>query len=155
TSTGPTEAATEAVLSFAAAMLRAGNPASRTRSWTEVVARKLGFDAVSVSLSLDSVAANLHRHGIRIAAMCEVGRPGINAARIAALEQLARTAEPGIAPGEIAAALAKIESAPALYSPMQTIAAIGVASGAFAFLNGATPPDMIATAIGGAIGQSL
>ena len=154
TAAGPTEAA-DVVLSFSAAMLRAGNPASRTRHWTEVVARKLGFDAVSISLSLDGVTAGLHRQDVRITAVREIGPPGINAARIAALEQLARTAKPGVAPGGIAAALAQIESAPPLYSPVQTTAAIGVASGAFAFLNGAAAPEMVATAIAGATGQYL
>jgi uncharacterized membrane protein YjjP (DUF1212 family) len=154
-SASPTEAAADVVLTFAAAMLRAGNPASRTRSWTEVVACKLGFDAVSVSLSLDDVIMSFHRGGDRITAIREIRSPGINAARIAALEQLARTVEPGAAPGGVAVKLAQIESATLLYSPMQTTAAVGVASGAFAFLNGAAPPEMIATAIGGAIGQYL
>ena len=136
-------------------MLRAGNSASRTRTWIEVLARKLGFDALSVSLSLDAVTTRLHRQGASITVMREIGPPGINAARIAALEQLARTVEPGLAPGDIAVKLAHIESATVLYSPMLTTAAIGVASGAFAFLNGVAAPGMIAAAIGGAIGQYL
>ncbi len=148
-------AAADVVLSFGAAMLRAGNPASRTRGWIEVVARKLGFDATSVSLSFDAVIVSLRRQSDRVTAIREIGPPGINAARIAALEQLARTAEPGLSPGEIAAKLGQIDSAPPLYSPLQTTAAIGVASGAFAFLNGAAAPEMIATAIGGAVGQSM
>ena len=52
-----TEAAADVVLSFGAAMLRAGNPASRTRTWIEVLARKVGFDAMSVGLSLDGIVA--------------------------------------------------------------------------------------------------
>jgi uncharacterized membrane protein YjjB (DUF3815 family) len=87
--------------------------------------------------------------------MCEIGSPGINAARIAALDELAKTAGFGLAPPEIAVKLAEIESTAPAYSSLQIAAAVGVASGAFAFLNGATPPEMIATAIGGAIGQRL
>jgi uncharacterized membrane protein YjjP (DUF1212 family) len=155
TSAGPTEAAADIVLSFAAAMLRAGNPANRTRSWTEIVARKLGFDAVSIGLSLDGVTASLRGDGGRITVMREIGPPGINAARIAALEQFARSAQPGIAPADVAAKLAEIEAAPPLYSAVQTTTAIGVASAAFAFLNGVAGPEMLAVGIGGAVGQSV
>jgi len=149
-----TEAA-DVVLSFGASMMRAGNTASRTSEWVEVVARKLGFDAVSLSLSLDSITASLHRSGAQTTAMREIGPAGINAIRIAALEQLAKTAEPALAPREIALKLAQIESTKPRYSSVLIAAAVGVASGAFAFLNGAAPAEMIAAAIGGAIGQRL
>ena len=46
--------AVEALLQFGVAMLRAGNTAARTHEWIEVIARKLTFDSVSVSQSLDS-----------------------------------------------------------------------------------------------------
>jgi uncharacterized membrane protein YjjP (DUF1212 family) len=154
TSAAPTEAA-DVALSFGASMMRAGNTASRTREWVGVVARKLGFDAVSVSLSLDSITASLRRSGTWTTTMREIGPPGINAIRIAALEQLAQTAGPGVAPREIAVKLEEIESTTPPYSSLQIAAAVGVASGAFAFLNGTAPPEMIATAIGGAIGQRL
>jgi len=78
----------------------------------------------------------------------------INASRIGELEELARTAGPAL-PREIAARLAAIESTPPRYSNAQIAAAIGVASGAFAFLNGAGAPELIAAAIGGGIGQGL
>jgi len=145
--------AVEVLLQFAAMMLRAGNTATRTREWIDVMARKMGFDAVSVSLSLDSVTASVRRSGERVTTMREIGPPGINASRIAELEQLARTLPPGSAPGEIAIKLAEIESTKSLYSSAQIAASVGVASGAFAFLNGAAAPEMIATAIGGGIGQ--
>ncbi len=41
------------------------------------------------------------------------------------------------------------------YSNVQIAAAIGAASGSFAFLNGAAAPEMIAAAVGGGIGQWL
>jgi len=85
--------------------------------------------------------------------MREVGAPGINASRIADLEQLAKTLRSGSSPGEIAVKLEEIESTKPLYSRVQIAAAVGLASGSFAFLNGAAAPEMIATAIGGGIGQ--
>jgi uncharacterized membrane protein YjjP (DUF1212 family) len=71
------------------------------------------------------------------------------------LEEFARTAELPPAPREIAVKLAEIESTPPRYSGMQLAAAVGAASGAFAFLNGAAELEMIAAAIGGGIGQRL
>src|SRR5262249_53060792 len=145
--------AVEVLLSFGALMLRAGNTATRTREWIEVLARKLGFDAVSVSLSLDSITASVRRSGERATIMREIGPSGINAWRIAELEQLAKTLGPGQAPREIAVRLAEIESTTPRYSSVQIAAAVGVASGAFAFLNGGAALEMIAAAIGGGIGQ--
>ena len=143
------------LLWFGASMLRAGNTAARTREWIEVIARKMGFDAVSVSLSLDSITASVGRAGERATAMREIGPPGINARRIAELEQLAKAAGPGLAPREIAIKLSEIESTMPRYSSVQIAAAVGAASGGFAFLNGAAVPELIAAAIGGGVGQGL
>ena len=60
---------------------------------------------------------------------------------------------PESAPHEIGARLAEIESTGHLYPSAQIAAAVGIASGAFAFLNGAAAVEMSAAAIGGGIGQ--
>jgi uncharacterized membrane protein YjjP (DUF1212 family) len=151
TGTAASSDAVDVLLSFGALMMRAGNTATRTREWIEAIARRTGFDAISVSLSLDSITASVRRSGERITAMREIGPPGINVWRIAELEQLAKTA--GSTPSEIDLRLQDIEAAKPLYSSVQISAAVGVASGAFAFLNGAGAPEMISAAIGGGIGQ--
>jgi uncharacterized membrane protein YjjP (DUF1212 family) len=135
-------------------MLRAGNTATRTREWIELLARKMDFDSVSVSLSFDSITASLRHPGGWDTAMREIGPLAIGVWRIGELERLAKTLALRPAPGDIAIKL-EIESALSWYSAVQTTAAIGVASGAFAFLNGAAAPEMIAAAIGGAVGQAL
>jgi uncharacterized membrane protein YjjP (DUF1212 family) len=147
--------AVEALLSFGAAMVRAGNTAARTREWIEVVASKMGFDTVSVSLSLDSITASVRRDGEYATALREIGPSGINAWRIAELEQLAATAGPKLAPREISVKLSEIEATMARYSNMQIAAAVGAASGGFAFLNGAGLPELIAATISGGFGQWL
>jgi uncharacterized membrane protein YjjP (DUF1212 family) len=141
----------DVLLGFGTLMMRAGNTATRTREWFEVIGCKMGFDAISISLSLDSITASVRRSGERITAMREIGAPGINVWRIAELEQLAKTA--ASTPSEIAVRLDDIELAKPLYSSVQISAAVGVASGAFAFLNGAAAPEMISAVIGGGIGQ--
>ena len=145
--------AVDVLLRFGALMLRAGNTATRTREWIEVMARKMGFDAVSLSLSLDSITASVRRSGESATTMREIGPPGINAWRIAELEDLAKTLGPQSAPSEIAVRLAEIESTKPLYSSVQIAAAVGIASGGFAFLNGAAALEMFAAALGGGIGQ--
>lgn len=136
-------------------MLRAGNTAFRTRERTEAMARKMGLEGVSVSLTLDNVAISARcAHGW-VTAMRDVGPPGVNASRIDELERLAKTVGLEPTPGEIAARLAQIESTSHRYSHAQIAAAIGVASGGFAFLNGAGAPEMLAAAIGGGIGHWL
>jgi uncharacterized membrane protein YjjP (DUF1212 family) len=143
----------DVLLAFGALMMRAGNTATRTREWIGVTARTMGFEAISISLSLDSITASVRRSGECVTAVREIGPPGINVWRIAELEQLAKA--PVSTPSEIAQRLEDIELAKPLYSSAQIAAAVGVASAAFAFLNGAAAPEMIAAAIGAGIGQGF
>ena len=151
--TGPAASsdAMDVLLAFGTLMMRAGNTAARTREWIEAIARKMGFDAISISLSLDNITASVRRSGEHITATREIGPPGINVWRIAELEQLAK--KPVSMPGEIAVRLEDIELAKPLYSSVQISAVVGLASGAFAFLNGAAAPEMISAAMGGGFGQ--
>jgi uncharacterized membrane protein YjjP (DUF1212 family) len=145
--------AMDVLLRFGASMLRSGNTAARTREWIEVMARKMGFDAVAVSLSMDSITVTVSRSGESATTMGEIGAPGVNVSRIADLEELAKAAEPGQMQRGTAVKLEDTEATKPLYSGVQIATAVGVASGGFAFLNGAAAVEMIAAAIGGGIGQ--
>jgi uncharacterized membrane protein YjjP (DUF1212 family) len=157
--TGATSAtandAVEVLMYFGASMLRAGNTAVRTREWMEVMARKMGFDAVAVNLSLDCITASVRRSGEWITAMRVMGPPGVNSWRIGELERFASSVGPQTALREIAVRLTEIESAPPMYSRTQIAVAIGLASGSFAFLNGAGAREITAAVIGGGVGQLL
>jgi len=85
--------------------------------------------------------------------MREVGPSGTNAWRIGELEALARSLGAEPVPRDIAARIAAIEAAPPRHAGALIVAGVGLASAAFAFLNGAGSPEMIAAAIGGAFGQ--
>ncbi len=147
--------ALDALLRFGTAMLRAGDTAFRVRERMGVLARKIGLDALSVSLTLGSVTAMGRRGGEQMTMLREIEPPGVDAWRIRELERLAQTVSPGLPPGEIAARIAEIEAAPPRYSAIQTAAAVGVACGAFAFLNDASAPDVLGAAIGGGGGLWL
>lgn len=145
--------AMEVLLSFGTLMFRAGNTAFRTREWMEVMARKLGADAISVTFSLDSLTASIRRNNEWITRTREIGPPGVNAWRIGELEKLAKTKQQGVEAGTIAAELAEIETTPPRNTDLQVAAAVGVACGAFAFLNGCCMPEITAAGVGGVVGQ--
>jgi uncharacterized membrane protein YjjP (DUF1212 family) len=147
--------ALDVLLWFAVSMLRAGNTAFRTRERTEAMARKIGFDRVSVSLTLDNATISARWAHAWATAMRDVGPSGVDTWRIGELERLAKTIELEPAPREIAAKLAQIEAASPRYSHAQIAAAIALASGGFAFLNGAGAPEMLAAAVGGGVGHSM
>jgi len=155
TAPAPLDDAVDALLRFGVAMLRAGNTASRTRERMDMMARRLGFDAVSLSLTLDSITASVHRAGQRATAMLEVGPQGINTWRIGELERLAKSAAPGLAPRDLTARLAEIEATPSRYSQALLAVAIAAASSGFAFVNGAAIVEIVAAGLGGGAGQAL
>src|SRR6185312_1654042 len=145
--------AVEVLLRFGVAMSRAGNTASRTHEWIEVISRKLALESLSVSQSLDSIVVSARRSGEWITVMREIGPPAVNVSRIGNLEQLARTVASGSAPRDISERLAKIESEPPKYSAWLITVAVGAASSGFAFINGAAAFELVAAGIAGAIGQ--
>ncbi|MEJ0078338.1 MAG: threonine/serine exporter family protein [Alphaproteobacteria bacterium] len=155
TASAPPADALDVLVRFGAAMLQAGNTAFRTRKWIDAIAPKLGFETVSIIVSLDSIAANVRHRGEWLTAMRQLGPPGINVSRIAQLEQLARTTRLENAPADIAAGLADIESASSHYSIILIAAAVGLASGGFAFLSGGGAEETVAAAMGGGAGQWL
>ena len=79
----------------------------------------------------------------------------VDTSRIVALEQIAKNATVGVSPDEIATQLANLETRTHLYSRLAICIAMGVASGAFALLNGAAALEASAAAVGGSTGQWL
>lgn len=145
----------DSLLHFGASMLRAGDTAFRVREWMGVIARAMGFDALSVRVALGSIAATARRGGERATLVREVAPPGINASRLGALEYLARSTAPGTTARELAGQVTAIEAEPPLYSIAQTAAAVGVASGAFSYLNGGGTLEVLAAFAAGGSGQWL
>jgi uncharacterized membrane protein YjjP (DUF1212 family) len=103
----PPSDALEVLLRFGALMLRAGSTAFRTRKWIDAITPKLGFTAVSVIVSLDSITVSVRHGGDWLTAMRNIGPPGINVLRIAQLERLASATRVEATPAEIAVELDK------------------------------------------------
>jgi uncharacterized membrane protein YjjB (DUF3815 family) len=143
----------DALLQFAALLLRSGGTATRTQMLVRTLAGKMGPDPLSIGISFDSVIASTRRAGRHVTALREVGPPAVNASRIMALEELVTTLGPGSSPRMISDGVARIERSGRLYSGAAIAASVSAASGGFAFLNGAAPTAMIAAALAGGIGQ--
>ena len=147
--------ALDCVLRFGALMLRAGNAEYRVRDWMGVLARAMGIEALAVHATLDSMTATARRADAHATLSSEIGPLGINVWRIGALEQLAQTAGLGKTPSAVTARLEAIEAEPPAYPLALVALAIGAASGAFSYLNGGGPPEVLASIIGGGIGQAV
>jgi len=145
--------ALDVLLWLGAAMLRSGSTASRTHEAMRLMAHRMGFDAVSLSLTADTVIASVRRDGERVTGMREVGPQGINAWRIGELEQFVKAAGPDVSPRELANKLAEIESKPPRYPELTIALALAAASAGFAFLNGGPPLEMAGAAVGGGVGH--
>lgn len=143
------------LLRFAAMMFRSGGTATRTRELVGAMAHRLNLETPSVSLTLESVTLSVYRGSEQFVAIREIGPPGIDFRRLGELERLANAPEATAPPHRIATELAEIESRAPRYSGWQMAIAIGLASGGFAFLNGAALPEMATAAIGGGTGQGL
>ena len=145
----------EVLLRFGAMMLRAGDTAFRVRDSVKMLGGRLGVESLSVQIALDGMTATGRRGGELVTITSEIGPPGINAWRISALEKLARESGTGLTTRTLADKLDAIEAAPPLRSIATVAIAIGLASGAFSFLNGGDSLGTAMAVVAGGFGQAL
>ena len=136
-------------------MLQAGDTAFRVRESMGALASRLGIENLAVQIALNGITASARRGGDLVTITCEVGPPGINAWRIAALETLARQDESGLTARRLAEELGAIEAVPPLRSIATVAIGIGLASGAFSYLNGGDMLGTVMAVVAGGFGQSL
>ncbi len=147
-------AALEALLRFGASMLRSGESAFRVRDQMHLLAPKLGiphFDMLATVTTLTATA----RVGVPVTLVRHVGPLGINAWRIGALERLAHELPASIEPAELNARLDAIEAVGPIHAGAVVALAVGLASSAFAWLNGGNLAAILAAFVAGALGQAL
>ena len=90
------EAALAIVLRFGAAMLRSGDTAFRVRDAMGQLAKALGIEHLAVHITIGGMTATAQAGAKTVTLAQEVAPLGVDASRIAALEQLARTSKPGL-----------------------------------------------------------
>ncbi|HSY88852.1 MAG TPA: threonine/serine exporter family protein, partial [Verrucomicrobiae bacterium] len=147
--------ALDELLRFGAMALRSGATAFRVREWMGAIARGMGIDSLAVHISLGAMTASLRRGRTSATLASEVAPIGINAWRIGALEKLAVAAEAGILPVGLRARLDAIEAVPAIHGLLTTALGVAAASGAFSYINGGGPAEVLGSMVAGGIGQTL
>jgi uncharacterized membrane protein YjjP (DUF1212 family) len=150
----PLAEALEVLLRFGTLMLRAGDTAFRVRDSMGMVATSMGIEGLSLHITINGMTATVRRNGEQMTLASEVSPPGINAWRIGALERLARTRRPDLAPKDLAADLDAIEAVPPIHSIITVAGAIGLASGAFSYLNDGDMLGTGAAIAAGGLGQA-
>ena len=150
----PLAEALEVLLRFGTLMLRAGDTAFRVRDSMGMLATSMGIESLSLHITINGMTATVRRNGEQVTLASEVSPPGINAWRIGALERLARTRRPDLAPKDLAADLDAIEAVPPIHSIITVGAAMGLASGAFSYLNGGDMLGTGAAIAAGGLGQA-
>ena len=143
----------EVLLRFGAMMLRAGDTVFRVRDSMGMLATNMGIDSLALHVTIGGMTATVRRDGEFETMAIEIAPLGINASRIGALERLARASGPGLTPSMLSADLDAIEAAPPFNSTITVALAIGLASGAFSYLNGGDFVGTAAAMAGGSLGQ--
>ncbi len=141
--------ALDVLLRFGAAMMHSGDAAFRVRDAMRRLAHALGIERLEVELSTGGLTATAWTGGETATLAREIGPPGVDASRIAALESLSLGAEAGLATETLEAELDRIEKAAPLHGLLPVALSMAVASTAFSYLNGG---DLLATCAAGASG---
>jgi uncharacterized membrane protein YjjP (DUF1212 family) len=147
--------ALDVLLRFGRLMLRAGDTAFRVQDTMATLARRLGIETLSVSIAIDGMTATARRGDELVTITSAIGPPGINAWRISALEKLAQEGGSVLTPRALSDRLDTIEAASPLRSIATVAIAIGLASGAFSFLNGGDALGTAMAVVAGGLGQAL
>src|SRR3979409_978099 len=123
----PLAEALEVLLRFGTLMLRAGDTGFRVRDSMGMLATSMGIESLALHITINGMTATVRRNGEQMTLVSEVLPLGINAWRIDALERLARTRRPDLAPKDLAADLDAIADAPPIHSLITVAASISLA----------------------------
>src|SRR5215831_18499096 len=95
----------DALLRFGGLMLRSGDTAFRVRDAMGALATSLGIEQIAVQITLGSMTATARCGSEAVTLTREIAPLGVDAARTASLEHLARSSKPGLDATALAAQL--------------------------------------------------
>lgn len=147
--------ALDALLRFGALMLRSGEAAFRVREDMVLLAPRLGMERFSMLVTVTTLTASGWRGGEQLTLVQHVGPPGINAARLGALERLVRDCPATLTPADLSTRLEQVERATPQHPVAIVALGVGMASAAFAWLNEGNALEMVAAFAAGLGGQAL
>jgi uncharacterized membrane protein YjjP (DUF1212 family) len=135
--------------------LSAGHGSYRVKSHMERVGRALGLDEVKAHVALTEITTTSVRGPIFRTEVSEVRTVGINADRLAELENYIGDLPERSTLEEVGGELDRIAGKPPLYAPWVNALSAGVACAAFAFLNNGGLLECAAVLVAATMGQYL
>lgn len=142
-----------AIMRMGQLMLSAGTGSYRIKEAMGRVARSLGIDEIDAQVNLSEIVATMRKGRIFRTQVVEMPVPGVNAHRIALLEDVSKRAHPGLTVAELHNQLDTVEATRRLYPHWMVWLAAAVACASFAFLNNGTWVECIAAGIAAGIGK--
>lgn len=136
-------------------MLQGGTVSSRVEQAMNRVALALGADRLDAYITLTGITASLHcrkRHYTQITRVTSV-RVDMN--WVSAVEFLSKNISTTATIAELNGLLDEIEQMPPVYPIPWVIAAVAIACGAFALIQGGSIAEFIGAAIGAGFGQAV
>jgi uncharacterized membrane protein YjjP (DUF1212 family) len=135
--------------------LASGHGSYRVKSHMERVGRALGLEDVKATVALTEITTTSVRDHIFRTEVSEVRTVGINADRLAELENYIGDLPAREDVRAIERELDRIAAKPPLYSPVVNALSAGFACGAFAFLNNGGPLECVGVLVAATAGQYL
>jgi uncharacterized membrane protein YjjP (DUF1212 family) len=143
------------LLRFGEQLLKAGSTAFEARQAIRTLAPRMGIDDISLILGWRSIAATASRAGETITVARDIVLPGVHSTNLRELQLVAARAGDGLVANELDTAVQRAEAMPHAHPAWVICAAVGIACGAFAFLNGSGPAEILAVILAGGAGQYL
>jgi len=135
--------------------LAAGHGSYRVKAHMQRVGAALGLDAIKAQVALTEITTTATKNGIFRTEVSEVRTVGINADRLAELEDYIGSLPPRITDDEFEAELDRITGKEHLHPNWLNALAAGFACAGFAFLNGGGPVECFIVLLAAASGQYL
>ena len=136
-----------------ALMLGSGTGSYRVRESMRRVGAALGIERLQALVTLREIVTTTTWQGIFRTQVVEVPAPGVNADRLAELEELSRSLPEGTTAAELNARLDEVEQRPRLHGTGQLVIAAAAACMAFAFLNNGRWAECVVVASAAACGR--
>ena len=125
------------VLRAGTLMLGAGTSALRVQEVMQAVAHTLGIEKLHARVSFTDIILTVGRRDIFRTQVAEVRSPGVNAHRIALVQELAATLPERATTAEVEARLRTVEQTPRLYPEWALVLLVALACASVAVLAGA------------------
>jgi len=125
----------DVVLRAGIMMLVAGTSGLRVREVMQAVARTVGIGRIRAQVTYTDIVLTVQRRNIFRTQVAEISAPGVNAHRIAMMQELAHTLPPRAGVAEVNAMLDDIEHTPRLYPTWGLVLLVALACGSVTVLS--------------------